>query len=83
MDKIELAKLFHKTYERLAPEFLYETRRETRNFNEKTANGKLMIAVCDIVLRHLTSAIHADGDTGSVCKLCGYDHPGINCSDYQ
>ena len=32
---------------------------------------------------HLTSAMHADGDTGAVCKLCGYSHPGINCCDYQ
>ncbi len=46
----ELAILFHATYERLAPSFGYETREETRTFNPDSANGKLMIAVCDAVL---------------------------------
>jgi hypothetical protein len=41
-----LAKLFHDTYERLAPQFGYVTREETREFNPDSPNGKLMIAVC-------------------------------------
>tara|TARA_R100000808_G_C2143785_1_gene151559 strand:- start:1737 stop:2042 length:306 start_codon:yes stop_codon:yes gene_type:complete len=45
----ELARKFHEAYERLAPSFGYETRKETRDFDPTSANGKLMIAVCDEV----------------------------------
>lgn len=45
-----LAVLFHNTYERLAPEYGYETREETKQFNPDTPNGKLMIAVCKYIL---------------------------------
>jgi len=41
-----LARRFHEIYERLAPDFGYETRKETREFDKETPNGKLMIAVC-------------------------------------
>lgn len=37
---------FHDAYERLAPNFGYETRTETRTFDPETPNGRLMIAVC-------------------------------------
>ena len=46
MTALELALKFHEIYERLAPKFGYETRTETRAFDPKSANGKLMIAVC-------------------------------------
>jgi hypothetical protein len=49
----ELAMLFHKTYERMAPDFGYETRKETRSFDNSTPNGQLMIAVCKEVLKIL------------------------------
>lgn len=48
--EIQLAKLFHDTYERLAPEFGYTTRPETREFDENSSNGKLMVAVCKEVM---------------------------------
>jgi hypothetical protein len=44
---------FHETYERLAPSFGYETRKETRAFDPESPNGKLMIAVCGEVARSL------------------------------
>ena len=47
---LEAARLFHDTYERLAPSFGYETRKETRQFDPESPNGKLMIAVCREVL---------------------------------
>ena len=50
---LELAKAFHDEYERLAPQFGYETRPETRKFYEESANGKLMIAVCERLLARL------------------------------
>lgn len=46
MTELDLAILFHDTYERLAPQFGYETRKETRAFDPTSPNGKLMIAVC-------------------------------------
>jgi len=46
MMSIELAKLFHTTYERLAPNFGYETRADTKEFDANSPNGKLMVAVC-------------------------------------
>lgn len=45
----EAAKLFHDTYERLAPSFGYETRADTKQFDPESPNGRLMIAVCDVV----------------------------------
>lgn len=47
----DLAKLFHSIYEELAPNYGYETREETKQFNEDSANGKLMIEVCGRILR--------------------------------
>lgn len=41
-----LARQFHEAYERLAPQFGYETRTETRQFDPESPNGRLMIAVC-------------------------------------
>jgi len=45
----ELARLFHDTYERLAPEYGYETREDTKQFNPTSKNGKLMIAVARVI----------------------------------
>ena len=44
----ELARAFHETYERLAPDFGYETRRESAVAWEQVPenNKNLMIAVC-------------------------------------
>jgi hypothetical protein len=55
MDALDLARFFHDTYERLAPEYGYETRTETREFRSGTANGRLMQAVCAEVLRHMAA----------------------------
>jgi hypothetical protein len=57
MDAETLARRFHETYERLAPDFGYETRPETRSFNPKSYNGLLMIAVCGEVLAGLTAQL--------------------------
>jgi hypothetical protein len=51
----QLAQKFHETYERLAPEYGYETRKESAvpwsDVLEK--NKRLMIAVCAEILREL------------------------------
>ena len=51
-DALKLAKLFHTTYERLAPEFGYETRTDTKVFDPLSSNGRLMLAVCSEILAH-------------------------------
>ena len=53
MSPLELARLFHETYERLAPSFGYNTRFNTRVFEPVSRNGKLMIAVCEEILKKL------------------------------
>ncbi len=50
MNALESARLFHDTYERLAPEFGYETRPDTKQFDPESPNGKLMIAVVSEIL---------------------------------
>lgn len=47
----QLAVLFHDQYETLAPKFGYETRPDTKKFDPKTPNGKLMVAVAKEVLK--------------------------------
>lgn len=42
-----MARRFHEAYERLAPSFGYATREDTKAFDPKTPNGRLMIAVCN------------------------------------
>ena len=44
-----IARLLHKTYERLAPKYGYETRTETKIFDPKSDNGRLMIATCLVI----------------------------------
>ncbi len=45
------AKLFHDTYERLAPDFGYETREDTKEFDPESPNGKLMTAVVGEIMQ--------------------------------
>ncbi len=53
IDAKTLALWFHESYERLSPNFGYETRPETRQFDAESSNGKLMIAVCAEILQKL------------------------------
>jgi hypothetical protein len=52
---LSLAKQFHRTYERLAPSFGYETRADTRDFDPDTPNGRLMVAVCKSIIEQNAS----------------------------
>ena len=49
-EALKLARVFHDTYERLAPEFGYTTRKSTRKFDPHSSNGQLMVAVCKEIL---------------------------------
>jgi hypothetical protein len=59
LDDEEVARLFHDTYKRLAPEFGYITRKDTKEFDPNSNNGKLMIEVCRIVIQSVL--YHLDG----------------------
>lgn len=41
-----IAEMFHFFYEEMAPDFGYETREDTKEFDPESPNGRLMIAVC-------------------------------------
>src|SRR5690606_31714952 len=80
----ELARLFHETYERLAPEHGYQTRPESAKPWEQVPeqNRRLMVAVCGIVLDALTSAppqaAAAEGGD-SRCDWWGHDGEQGQC----
>lgn len=57
LSPLQLAIIFHDRYEMLAPSYGYETREETRHFDPESANGKLMIAVCDGILSNRNQAM--------------------------
>jgi len=57
---LSLALLFHETYERLAPNYGYETRIATRKFDPDSPNGQLMIAVCGEIYRERIVALEAE-----------------------
>lgn len=53
LNKEQLAKQFHDLYEKYAPEYGYNTREDTKEFNPESPNGKLMIQVCsEIITEH-------------------------------
>ena len=54
---LDLARRFHEAYERLAPSFGYETRKDTREFDPTTPNGRLMVAVCSELLAALRAPV--------------------------
>jgi len=60
-EAVKMARAFHAAYERLAPQFGYETRQETRDFDRSTPNGQLMVAVCrEVVLSSIDAALAAE-----------------------
>ncbi len=55
MNAEQLARMFHEIYENEAPNFGYETRNDTREFDPESPNGGLMISVCGKVINELSS----------------------------
>lgn len=64
-----IARKFHEVYERLAPEFGYETRTDTREFDPESKNGRLMIAVCGALLDGTIELVR----TKEFCAAIGVD----------
>lgn len=56
----QIARAFHEAYERLAPEYGYTTRPETREFKADSANGYLMVAVVQSVRALLSAPLQVD-----------------------
>lgn len=48
---LEITKKFHDTYEKLAIEYTYETREDTKVFDINSNNGKLMYATVNEIVR--------------------------------
>ena len=49
-EPVAWARRFHECYERLAPQYGYETRKDTRVFDPESQNGKLMCAVMESIV---------------------------------
>jgi len=64
-EMLAMAERFHEAYERLAPQFGYETREETRQFDPASPNGRLMIAVCEEIFTAPTN-----DEVRKVVKFC-------------
>jgi hypothetical protein len=77
----DIARLFHETYEKLAPSFGYETREDTKVFDPESKNGKLMISVCQSVASKIYIEAHRDGyiEGYSEGKIDGK----IECQEYD
>ena len=58
MDKeiLEITKKFHDTYEKLASEYTYETREDTKVFDINSNNGKLMYATVNEIVSPILKA---------------------------
>jgi len=52
-----LARRFHELYELTAPMFGYETKKETKEFNPESPNGRLMAWVCFQVVKEEKQAL--------------------------
>ena len=81
-DLEKLARAFHDAYETLAPSFGYTTRPETREFDPNSANGRLMMAVCEVVLGEESRRIRAAGrieGPKEAAKIALFTPPKLGC----
>lgn len=83
-DNIDMARRFHDVYEHLAPEFGYETRPETREFDPDSPNGRLMIAVCREVTSDIEGAFKSGCSAGYSRAMTGDEYmPSHKDADFQ
>ena len=71
----QLARLFHETYERLAPDFGYETRKASaKPWEDVPKNNKdLMVAVAAYVLTAIESKRETDAENEKYNLPCPYN----------
>jgi len=65
-----LARKFHEAYERLAPQYGYKTREETRHFDPNSENGKLMIAVAREINLSIPPKTQQCGRLWRILQIC-------------
>lgn len=70
-EAVKAARRFHEIYERLAPQFGYTTREDTRAFDPESSNGKLMIAVCAELSRPVEVAGDVEGARATALNVAG------------
>ena len=78
---VELAILFHKTYEKLAPSFSYVTKHDTKKFDINSPNGRLMVAVCEEIIKWQTERMYSEEDMAESFMACWKANvsDGIEC----
>lgn len=76
----KLARLFHETYERLSPEYGYETRPDTKQFDPQSKNGRLMVAVCGEIMNRLIEPGHAVEIKDAPTKADDIEYEWTDCS---
>lgn len=64
---LEITKEFHDTYEKLASEYTYETRKDTKVFDINSNNGKLMYATVNEIVSPILKASKKQKEI--ICKL--------------
>jgi hypothetical protein len=69
LEEVQLAILFHNTYENLAPNFGYETRADTKSFETTTPNGMLMIAVCKEIIKWQQERSYSEEEKDLLTKM--------------
>jgi hypothetical protein len=80
---VKWAILFHETYERLAPKFGYETRKEYRDFDSASNNGQLMIAVCSEVIPAAQAAMLHEVERWHNAYITAHNQAMANGEKYQ
>jgi len=58
----KVARKGHDIYERLAPDYGYKTREDTKDFDPESPNGRLMIAVYGELINMILDEVKEDAD---------------------
>lgn len=76
MDVEQRAREFHEAYERLAPQFGYETRPDTREFDPDSPNGRLMMAVIAALTPPEGHVVVTRNEAGQAVAVTRHDDEG-------
>lgn len=83
---LEITKNFHDTYEKLASEYAYKTREDTKVFDINSNNGKLMYATVNEIVSPILKENQELKDNWNELKkyiqdICCYDEVGLRIID--
>jgi hypothetical protein len=82
LEEVQLAILFHNTYEKLAPSFGYETRADTKLFETNTPNGMLMIAVCKEIIKQQQQGYSEEDMKRAFCNGGQLDYSALTSTEF-